>query len=177
MTCRRLLLASALLLSPAVATAAPLLDGDFSDSASFTVSVGGEKWLGSAPVRMFAGGAWQSLTKTGPAMHTTGSDTLGAFSCVNVSWASTSGLVLHTSLKSYADKDMAIFVQQLPAGAAGTNASNPVLPGNVRIMDPGAYPPVVSFPSFAGGLLETLGFVTWQSRMIVSSHAIYPRPS
>jgi hypothetical protein len=132
--------------------------------------VGGTRWLGSAPIRLFAGGAWQSLARTGLAKHTAGSDTLGAFRCVNVSWASGSGLVLHTSLKSYADNDLAVFVQQLPAGAAGTNASNPVLPGNVRIMDPGAYPPIVSFPSFAGGLLESLGFVTWQSRMIVSAH-------
>ena len=169
MACR-LLLASAALLSPAVATGAPLLDVAFADSAAFTVSVGGTRWLGSAPIRLFAGGAWQSLARTGPAKHTAGSDTLGAFRCVNVSWASGSGLVLHTSLKSYADNDLAVFVQQLPAGAAGTNASNPVLPGNVRIMDPGAYPPIVSFPSFAGGLLESLGFVTWQSRMIVSAH-------
>ena len=33
-------------------------------------------------------------------------------------------------------------------------------------MDPGNYPPSVSFPALSGGRLETLGFVTWQSRMI-----------
>ena len=60
---------------------------------------------------------------------------------------------------------MAIFVQQLPQGASGTNASNPVLPGSQRKMDPGNYLPVVSFPSLVGGQLETLGYLTWQSRM------------
>ena len=69
---------------------------------------------------------------------------LGNFNCVNVSWVTGAGLVLHTSLKTYVGKDVAVFVQQLPDGADGTNASNPVLPGGLRVMDPGDYPPVVA---------------------------------
>ena len=90
----------------------------------------------------------------------------GTFTCTNVSWAGPSGLVLHTSLRQYTSSAVAVFTQQLPHGANNTNASNPLLPSGVRVMDPGNYPPVVSFPSFSGGELESLGFVTWQSRMI-----------
>ena len=164
-----LLLLLLLLLAPAAARpdAAPLLDITIDERAVFTVSVGGAVWLESAPVRVFEGGAWQTLNTTG-SQHTTGTDALGEFSCVNVSWASATGLVLHTSLKSYpgVGNGMAIFVQQLPNGARGTNASNPTLPGGLRVMDPGNYPPVISFPALRGGQLETLGYVTWQSRMI-----------
>jgi hypothetical protein len=150
----------------ALPNSAPLLDIAFADDATFRVSVGGLHWLESAPIRAFMDGTWQeNLTRSGTT-HSSGADTLGTFSCVNVSWVGGEGQVLHTSLKTYAGSDMAIFVQQLPGGAQGTNASNPVLPQGVRVMDPGAYPPVVAFPSMAGGRLPTLGFVTWQSRMI-----------
>jgi hypothetical protein len=148
----------------ATPVASNLLDVSFADDASFKVSLGGSHWLSSAPVRVFTAGAWGALTKTG-ATHSEGSDILGDFSCVNVSWLSGS-TVLHTSLKQYTGKDTAVFVQQLPRGATHTNASNPVLPGGLRVMDPGAYPPVVAFPSFTGGRLETLGYLTWQSRML-----------
>ena len=164
------LLAALVLLQTATADdsrAAPVLDVAFNDKdASFQVFIRNAHWLGSAPIRAFAGGARLNLTRTG-ATTSTGTDITGAFSCTNVSWvAAGSGLVLHTSLKKYSASDLVIFVQQLPNGAAGTNASNPVLPGGLRVMDPGNYPPVVSFPSVAGGQLDTLGFVTWQSRMI-----------
>eukprot|EP01049_Picozoa_sp_SAG25_P000845 SAG25_NODE_31_length_20541_cov_59.033069_22_plen_392_part_00 len=179
------------------ATTAVLLDVAFSDEATYSVSVWGSKWLDSAPIRVYTGGTWQNLTRQG-SVHSHGSDSLGAFTCINVSWwvsggggggssSSSSGrvglggssvpagrdeawqrrrIVLHTSLKTYPAIDTAIFVQQLPSGASGTNASNPVLPQGVREMDPGNYPPVVAFPSLTGGQLESLGFVTWQSRMI-----------
>jgi hypothetical protein len=168
------LVACAALLRPAAAGAAtatqaapppPLLDVAFGDDAAFNISVAGENWVGSAPIRAFAAGEWQKLTHTGTT-RSSGSDVLGEFSCVNVSWVTGGGLVLHTSLKTYAGLDMSIFVQQMPGGATGTNASNPVLPGGLRVMDPGNYDPVVAFPALSGGQLEQLGFVTWQSRMI-----------
>eukprot|EP01052_Picozoa_sp_SAG31_P027808 SAG31_NODE_2634_length_5342_cov_2.253099_4_plen_525_part_00 len=144
-----------------------LLDVAFDDHASFRISINGRRWLDSAPMRMYANGKWQDLTRSGVAVHSKGRDVLGQFSCVNVSWASQpAGLALHTALKTYEASDMAVFVQQLPAGSDGTNASNPVLPGGLRVMDPGDYPPIISFPSLTGARLETLGFVTWQSRMI-----------
>jgi hypothetical protein len=136
---------------------------EFSETdASFKVSVGGSTWVESALLRVFTDGEWQKIAKTG-ATQSTGSDELGSFSCTNVSWVSDSKVVLHTSLKMYAD--VAIFVQQLPFGAKQTNASNPVLPGGY-ILDPGDWPPVVAFPSFTGGQLQTLGYITWQSRMV-----------
>lgn len=143
----------------------PLLDIDFADDAQFNISLGGARWLGSAPIRAYLGGAWQKLSLTGTA-RSAGNDVLGHFTCVNVSWVAGAGHVLHTSLKTYAGSNIAVFVQQIPAGARGTNASNPLLPGGLRVMDPGNYDPVVAFPALAGGQLEELGFVTWQSRMI-----------
>lgn len=149
----------------ATVAATSLLDVDFGDNATFSVSLGGIRWLESAPLRAFAGGAWQNLAWQNVA-RSAGSDALGEFECVNVTWSWSPGGVLHTSLKTYAGQDMAVFTQQLPLGASGTNASNPVLPSGIRVMDPGDYPPVVSFPSFGGGQLQSLGYLTWQSRMV-----------
>jgi hypothetical protein len=58
----------------------PLLEIDFiadgSAAGSFDVKVGGTKWLGSGPIRVFAAGAWASqLTRAG-ATHYSGSDVL-----------------------------------------------------------------------------------------------------
>jgi hypothetical protein len=137
---------------------------DFSEAdGSFNVSLGGETWLKSATIRAFAFGKWQRLTKIGATLSS-GSDVLGEFKCTNVSWTTASNVVLHTSLKAYG-ANMAVFVQQLPHGATETNASNPVLPGGFGL-DPGDYPPVVAFPSFTGGQIHTLGYITWQSRMV-----------
>ena len=146
------------------AASAPLLHIDFANDASFKISVAGTYWFESSILRAFANDGWHyNLSRTG-VVQTDGADGLGKFSCTNVTWAFSDGLVLHTSLKTYAD-DMVVFVQQLPQGAPRTNASNPILPGAL-LMDPGNYPPVVSFPSFSGGQLQTLGYLTWQSRMV-----------
>ena len=68
-----------------------------SDDASFQVSIGGTRWLESAPIRLFADHAWQNLSRTGVERYK-GHDVLGAFSCLNVSW-SWSDKPLHTALK------------------------------------------------------------------------------
>ena len=118
-------------------TPSPMLDIKFEDDASFRISVAGDGWLGSAPIRTFAAGSWRTLNRTG-AVHSKGADALGVYTLVNVSWVDGGGggggkgLVLHTSLKAYSDGSTAIFTQQLPFGATGTNASNPVLPQGVR---------------------------------------------
>ena len=64
----------------------PELHVAFGEDATFTVSVGGTLWLESAPVRVFANGAWQQLTRTGVERYK-GVDALGSYSCVNVSWS------------------------------------------------------------------------------------------
>ena len=162
------MLATAASLPLATAT----LDISFSNDATFTVSVGGTRWLESAPIRLFADGAWQQLQRTSVS-NSSGTDALGSYSCVNVSWSwSQKGVlhtalkkgVLHTALKKY--QDFAVFVQQLPLGANRTNASNPVMPSGVRVIEPGDYPPVVAFPAFSGGQLEDLGYLLWESRMV-----------
>ena len=80
------------------------LNVSFAEDASFTVSIDGVVWLESAPIRAFAADAWQTLHRTGVA-HLDGTDELGAYSCVNVSWcwdcSSSLPGVLHTSLKTY----------------------------------------------------------------------------
>lgn len=58
----------------------PMLDIDFiangSAAGSFDVKIGGTKWLGSGPIRVFAAGAWATqLMRTG-ATHYAGSDVL-----------------------------------------------------------------------------------------------------
>ena len=153
----------------AAATMPPALDVSFGDDAAFSVSLAGRRWLESGPLRAFAAGTWQNLTRTGAA-RSSGADALGSFDCVNVSWSWPPAGVLHTSLKTYAGQDMAVFVQQLPRGAARTNASSFAFPGGVRVMDPGNYPPVVAFPSFEATKkeLQSLGYLTWQSRMVTA---------
>ena len=142
-----------------------MLEVSFTDAAAFTVSVNGTLWLSSAPINLFADGAWQNLTWHG-VTHSKGHDSFGSFSSINVTWSWSHAELLHTAVQVYEGQDTAVFVQQLPRGAVNTNASNPVLPGGLRVMDPGDYPPIVSFPSFTGGRLESLGYLTWQSRMV-----------
>ena len=143
---------------------APLLQIDFADNASFKITVAGTSWFESSVLRAFANNKWHyNLTQTGVS-HTDGADKLGKFSCTNITWVFSHSLVLHTSLKKYSGNTF-VFVQQLPQGAQRTNASNPILPGAL-LLDPGNYPPVISFPSFSGGQLQKLGYLTWQSRMV-----------
>ena len=178
------MLASVLLVAAAATATAdpnPELQISFTDDAKFSVTVGGTLWLESAPIRAFVNGAWQQLERTG-VQRSKGSDELGSYSCVNVSWSwpqlqdgtnsktaptrSSQGYPLHTALKLYDGQGMAIFVQQLPHGANNTNASNPMMPSGVRVIEPGDYPPVIAFPAFSGGQIEDLGYLLWQSRMI-----------
>lgn len=149
---------------------------DFRDAATYAVHVGGVEWLRSSPPRLFAGGRWHyavgpdaSLQVTGTA-QTEGSDELGDFDCLRVSWNVTgeSSLTLYTAVKTYRESNIIVFEQELPFGASRTNASNPVLPVSPDL-DSGAYPPVVAFPAFnASGEaapLRKLGFATWQGVM------------
>ena len=124
-----------------VLSTSALLDIDFTDGAEFSVSLAGIPWLTSVPIRFFAANSWQHLTRT-KTVRSHGTDALGSFECINVSWSwapvyDVTKRLLHTSLKRYTDLNTAIFVQQLPAGASGTNASNPRWPGGIRVMDPG----------------------------------------
>ena len=91
----------------AAATSA-LLEVAFEDDASFKIHIGSELWLQSAPIRAFSQGKWRSLKKTG-VTHSTGSDRLGKYHCVNVSWeAQDDAMLLHTSLKTYDGQDLSL---------------------------------------------------------------------
>ena len=163
---------AALALVPATAT----MTIDFKDNASFTIALGDGRniLLESSPLRAFMHGAWHyNLTRNSTA-RMSGTDELGAFRCVNVSWTVADTVPLHTSLVTYPAKpDVAVFVVDLPRGAQDTNASNPTLPSgqHAHALDAGAYPPSVAFPAFQSdaGLLPQLGYLSWAGVMVGST--------
>jgi len=157
---------------------APLLRVEFSDNADFQVLVRNNTWLQSGPLRFFSNGQWHQTLKSADSKaflvhtgveHSAGADVLGSFASINVSWSTSgeSAVILHTTLKVYNDGVTVVFLQEIPGGARDTNASNPVLPGGFNL-DDGAYPPILSFPSFSAnvGKLPYLGYVTWQGVMV-----------
>ena len=104
------------------------IDVNTSD-ASFVLSVDNRPWLRSAPVRAFIGGAWRAPILTGH-VTTEGTDpVLGSYRSINLTWAvGPEAVPLHTSILVHRSGEAVIFVTDLPKGARGTNASNPVLP-------------------------------------------------
>ena len=63
-----------------------LLNITIAKDASFRIFIGEIVWFESAPLRVFANGAWNKLVQTG-IVHSHGTDdTFGKFSCVNISW-------------------------------------------------------------------------------------------
>ena len=148
------------------------------ENEAFEVEVAKAIWLRGAPLRFFVNGAWH--TSTGPnatmkqtsSRRYTGSDELGEFSCINITW-NVQDLMVHTSAKMYEESCAIMFVQEVPHGATNTNASNPKMPKDGSQIEEGAYPPSLSFPSFSmTGLLRELGFLTWKG---VFARATYGR--
>eukprot|EP00913_Durusdinium_trenchii_P032634 g30546.t1 len=134
---------------------------------AFEVKLAKEIQLHSAPLRFFANGAWHSSGPNGTLTQRSSrlyfeSDELGEFTCINITW-SAQNLVVHTSAKVYKNSCAIIFVQEVPDGATNTNASNPKMPKDGNELEEGAYPPILSFPSFSmSNLLRELGFLTWK---------------
>ncbi|CAJ1359089.1 unnamed protein product [Effrenium voratum] len=157
----------------ASATKTCALEVDFEESAAFQVRVSGAIWLRSAPLRLFANGLWHSPVGPNASMmhlstqRSVGKDQMGSFASVNVSWhvSSEPPMVVHTSCKQYKDLCAVVFTQDIPAGASGTNASNPILPEGHELEE-GAHPPIFAFPSFAADAsLAGLGFLLWKGMM------------
>jgi hypothetical protein len=150
------------------------------DDASFTVKVGGQTWLRSAPIRAYVEGAWHAPSHSGTTNAGGTDPVLGPFSSTNVSWlVGPSRVPLHTSVRVFHSGDAALFITELPEGASGTNASNPILPQTwqpatgkdgqgltsqghetppqglpnntqwTRYHDNGIYPPSLAFPAFS----------------------------
>eukprot|EP00438_Fugacium_kawagutii_P003001 Skav233480 [mRNA] locus=scaffold1310:56392:61546:+ [translate_table: standard] len=102
------------------------------------------------------------------------SDKLGHFSCVNLTWSVVGqrrGVLIHTSFKTYPDSCAIIFTQEVPYGAQGTNASKAEMPKDGHKVEEGAFPPILSFPSFLlSERLQNLGYLTWKGTF---AQAIY----
>ena len=136
--------------------------------ASFKVELGEHTWLRSGSLRLFANGAWHDpSTGMGPRSSRSyeASDDLGRFHCLNVTWElhGPGEGVVHTSFQVYSDTCAVVFVQEVPQGAQGTNASAQRVPKDGHRLDEGAYPPSLAFPSFEStSFLTHLGYLTWK---------------
>ena len=141
--------------------------------AGFQVHVADEVWIRSVPFRFFVEGRWHSSTGQNASMKRvstrrySGSDALGNFSCVNMTWSVQLDprriIHLHTSFQTYLETCAVILVQEVPQGAQHTNASEAKMPKDGHQLEEGAHPPILSFPSFAvSEQLRNLGFLTWR---------------
>lgn len=151
------------------------LDSD----AGFRLKMADQIWLESAALRFFVEGAWHSsrgqnaTVKQVSKRQYVASDRLGHFSCVNVTWSVVGrpGALIHTSFKTYLDSCAIIFTQEIPQGARGTNASKAEMPKDGHQVEQGAFPPILSFPSFVlSERLQNLGFLTWKGTFAQAIH-------
>ena len=133
--------------------------------ASFKVDLGDQTWLRSGLLRFFTNGVWHSPPRSmrlRSSRSYVASDDLGLFRCLNVTWE-LQGLQVHTSFQVYSDSCAVVFVQEVPQGAEGTNASAQRPPQDGHHLDEGAYPPSLAFPSFEStSFLKGLGYLTWK---------------
>lgn len=79
------------------------LDVVVSDYGDFNVTMDGDVWLSSGQLRAFADNQWAKAGSTGlvhnGTVRCTGTDSLGHYALVNVSWTLLGRLPLHTSVK------------------------------------------------------------------------------
>ena len=135
-----------------VARAAPSLEVTVSDDLSYVVTVGGQTWLHSSPVRAyFEHTEFASPTRDGPIATSRGTDSIGAYTAKTQRW--TAGSVgFTTAIKTYpsigALGSAVVFETTVPEGARGTNDSIPIVPGGWPGSQ-GNVKPIVAFPAFA----------------------------
>ena len=147
------------------------------DDFAYAVRVGGDAWLRSSPVRAYVGHTEHgSPTKVGGVASSAGTDTIGAFAAKTQHWRA--GQVgFATAIKVYPLLGAAVFETMVPAGAAGTNASVPVVPGGWPGSQ-GNVKPIVAFPAFAtdsgstgaGHGLQALDQLRWEDNFCYYSH-------
>lgn len=159
-----------MLQDPSLAVAAvanPELELSFGLDAgrlSYEVAIGGETWLSSAPLRVFAEGSWQDLAPdpvgSTPTNHT-GSDAIGPFVATTIAWKAGSTSVL-TTFRRYlsADPPTLVFALSFPAGATGTSSASSHS---------------ATFPAFAfSGKLPGLGYRSWSGNMCSDDASTIP---
>jgi hypothetical protein len=149
---------------------------------SYNVSVGGELWLVSAPLAVYAEHQWLHLRPTSPApMHGSGSDAIGAFTSTSVTWEATPATAtatsagsstattvpIVTSFREYraAEPPAIVFSLRYPAGASGTNMTAAA----------GTAQHSASFPAFVhSAKLPGLGFRSWSGNMCADDSGVLP---
>lgn len=152
---------------------------DVAEDFGYTVSLVGDVWLHSSPVRAyFEHTEYPNPAKDGPKVTSSGSDEIGSFTSTTQHYTAGS-TKFSTAVKSYAALDVAVFEVHVPDGAGGTNASVPLVPGGWPGPQ-GNVKPIVAFPAFAtdvaatgngtGPGLASLKLQKWESNFCYSSH-------
>jgi len=113
----------------------------------YSVSLNGETWLQSSPVRAY----FEHTEYPSPSCTTkatsSGADEIGAFHETMQKWKAGS-VAFTTAVKVYAALGVAVFETSVPDGATGTNASIPLVPGGWP-GNQGNVKPIVAFPAFS----------------------------
>jgi hypothetical protein len=121
---------------------------DITADLSYAVTLDGERWLQSSPVRAyFEHVEYPSPSRIGNVVVSNGTDEIGVFQASTQKW--TAGSVgFTTAVKVYNELDIAVFETTVPGGASGTNSTMPVVPGGWPGTQ-GNVKPIVSFPAFS----------------------------
>lgn len=144
--------------------------GDASQAGlHYEVFLDGSLWLSSAPLRVFAEGAWQ-VVRPDPAApvptNHSGSDAIGRFSATTIAWRAGTTPV-HTTVRRYmsADPPALVFALAYPDGANETNSASNV----------GTAAHSATFPAFAlTGKLPSLGYRSWSGNMCADDTSTIP---
>eukprot|EP00041_Stephanoeca_diplocostata_P024395 m.617139 g.617139 ORF g.617139 m.617139 type:complete len:972 (-) comp22517_c4_seq1:103-3018(-) len=163
-------------------TVAVSVNGINPTDASFSVDIGGTRWLSSGTMRAFLDDTWHSVKDGGIMPDTNSSQVASRMFKDAIGYGSQQQrkfligerkVELITSVYSYDHRaDIAIFEQQLPNGASKTAAYRPVLPTGTSTEE-GVYPPMLAFPSFGSNnetVFQNLGYVTWNGCMVNEKH-------
>ena len=143
-------------------------------TGTYTVSIGGEPWLASAPTRFHSDGRWYSsadktLVLTGHQSGVSGSDGIGQYTATTLSWKG-GDTRYQTVFRQYASA--CVFEQVYPDGASNMSLGNTST--NVGVIS-SAFP---SFDVAAGEARRSrnaprLGYFNWQGEGVPGN----PQPS
>ena len=150
----------------AVADNSHLLSVEFASgggTVSYGVSVAGELFFASSRPLVFVNHKWHTPTAQGSPIIGTGTDAIGAYSSTTIKMlVQETGTQVDVAVRSYPERNAAVFSTTFPSGANGTNCAVPG--GNAC--------PSVNFPSFAtdAAKLSSLGFRSWSGVMSTASN-------
>ena len=117
------------------------------DGLEYSVSLNGETWLQSSPVRAYFDHTEYPSPSCTTKTTSSGTDEIGAFHETMQKWKAGS-VAFTTAVKVYSALGVAVFETSVPDGATGTNASIPLVPGGWP-GNQGNVKPIVAFPAFS----------------------------